>query len=144
MTKEDLLDKIANKIIFNVRQQLERNNSISTKNLSNNITKNISGNKLSISMLDYAIYLDEGTRGTETGLPSRKLPPINEIKKWVSNKGININPWAIAKNIQKFGTKPHPFLFILDDLDFSILITDYINDKIEEIEFKDKKIVISI
>jgi len=125
------LNKIAGLIINKIKQKLDENNSISSGDLKNNITPIISDNSIGIEMLDYAIYVDKGTG------PRNKMPPIDPIKRWVENKNININPWAIATNIKKYGTKAHPFLDVLDNLDFlEPYINEYMEEQIKKIQLK--------
>jgi hypothetical protein len=33
-----------------------------------------------------------------------KMPPVNAISRWLQQKGINANPWAVAKVIAEKGT----------------------------------------
>lgn len=67
---------------------------------------------------DYWEYAEFGTRGTETGLPSRKMPPIGPILKWIQYKRLIPRPgrngkipttqqlaFAVSKHIQKYGTE---------------------------------------
>jgi hypothetical protein len=43
------------------------------------------------------------------------MPPINAIKGWASRKGLN--PWAVAKTIQKWGTMAKPFMSSLSEFE---------------------------
>ena len=58
----------------------------------------------------YASYIEYGTD------PRERMPPVDAIERWVKRKGIakgrNIRStaFAIARYIQKHGTRPHPFL----------------------------------
>lgn len=144
MTKDEMLNLIADKIIKAIQFKLRDNDSVGSGALVEDITADTSGNGVKIEMLDYATYLDTGTRGTETGLPDRKMPPIAPIKRWVEMKGLNISPWGVAVNIKKYGTKPHPFLYVIDDVDITPITDMYITSKIEEMEFDDKKIQLKI
>jgi len=136
MTKRDLFIQIAAKLTEAVKKKLKENNSLASGDLVTNITPKFTEDSVSLDMLDYAEYVDGGTRP--------HMPPVDPIKKWVQQKGLNISPWAIAINIKKYGTKAHPFLYVLDDVDVSSLIEDYTLTKIEELEFEDKKIVLNI
>jgi len=61
---------------------------------------------------DYLEYVDQGVDGIFSvyGSPYRytnKMPPVSEISKWCSIKGISQSAaFAIAKNIFKFGIEP--------------------------------------
>lgn len=58
----------------------------------------------------YASYIEYGTD------PRERMPPVDAIERWVERKGIakgkNIRStaFAIARSIQKNGTRPQPFL----------------------------------
>ena len=48
--------------------------------------------------------------------PAEEMPPVDAIERWVKRKGIakgkdaRSTAFAIARSIQKNGTRPHPFL----------------------------------
>jgi len=82
--------------------------SLSTYGLSNsklakNIKYKIKDQLVVISMPTYGYFLDEGTKP--------HMPPVDAIKKWADNKGLNA--WAVAMNIKKYGTKAKPFIYTL-------------------------------
>ena len=53
---------------------------------------------------DYFKYVEDGRK-------PGKMPPLNEILKWVNNKGLPSSAaFPIAKKIGKFGIKPRPVL----------------------------------
>ena len=59
----------------------------------------------------HARFIEYGTD------PREKMPPVDAIERWVVRKGIARKgkasrqaAWAIAKFIQKHGTKPQPYL----------------------------------
>ena len=58
----------------------------------------VSEYRLLITAADYAGVLEEGRR-------DGAMPPIEPIRQWVEAKGLNISPWAIAKKIQREGTR---------------------------------------
>lgn len=131
-----MFNLIADKIIKAIQLKLKDNDSYASGNLVNDITPIITDTNISIEMEGYAEYVDGGTRP--------HMPPVNPIKKWIELKGLTINPWAVAMNIKKYGTKANKFLYIIDDLDFSTIIDDYVISKIEGLEFKDKVINLRI
>jgi hypothetical protein len=53
---------------------------------------------INVNMLDYWKYVNDGTRGTQNGLPNRKMPPINTIIKWIKDKQLSIDNGGISKN----------------------------------------------
>ena len=86
--------------------------------LAKSIKYNITDNVVILSMNEYGIFLDEGScgelscggRGVYLGKSTpkkRKMPPVSTLERYSGN------PWAIAKSIQKHGTKAYPFLYVL-------------------------------
>lgn len=48
-----------------------------------------------------------GERYTEQLVYGRRpgtMPPVLAIQRWLQQKGLNLNPWAVAKTIQNSGT----------------------------------------
>ena len=58
----------------------------------------VSEYRLLITAADYAGVLEEGRK-------DGAMPPIEPIRQWVEAKGLSISPWAIAKKIQREGTR---------------------------------------
>lgn len=52
---------------------------------------------IEISMLDYWDYVNDGTRGTSTGLPNRERPPISKIIKWIKDKQLRLDDRGVTK-----------------------------------------------
>ncbi len=102
------LEKLGPVLVQALKNNLEDNGSVDTGALINSINYYVKDNVLVITYDDYGDYVDSGTRGTETGLPNRKMPPITAIQGWATRHGMN--PWVVAKNIQKWGTEPRPWL----------------------------------
>lgn len=71
-----------------------------TKKLHNNWSKIFAPLKgVLSSQMPYA-------SGVQFGTPPHKVP-VEEIAPWAISKGLN--PWAVAKSIEKKGTKANPF-----------------------------------
>ena len=96
------------------KQNIQNNNGISTGQLINSIetrfSKQISQGEVEV-MADYAGYYEFGRK-------AGGMPPVKFILEWVRKKHIAEDPkeqeqiaWAIAKSIEKNGTKPHPFFY---------------------------------
>jgi hypothetical protein len=47
------------------------------------------------------LYIRTNFKGI--GRKPGEMPPIKAIEDWIKIKGIDRNPWAVAKNIAKFG-----------------------------------------
>lgn len=51
------------------------------------------------------------------------VPPIDNIKRWIAAKGLDINAWAVAQKMAKEGSKdwrnkaPNVFLSAMDDFE---------------------------
>lgn len=115
------MQQIAEDIVAEIQHTLVEEGSVFTRQLfeSWEITKN-DGNSYTIgSPLVYARVMDEGR------LPG-KMPPVNALFPWVSDKikGIRSSEearsiaWAVAKKIEKEGIEPrhyvHKALFALE------------------------------
>lgn len=70
-----------------------------------------------VNLADYWKFVDRGTRGRKNGNPSRRLPPLSAIQKWIEVKPVRPRPaangklpttqqlaWMIARKIRDFGT----------------------------------------
>lgn len=83
---------------------------------------------LSVDYAYYGDFIDEGVNGTEQSWGSPysfkdKMPPVKSLESWAN--AYNMNPWALAKSIQKKGIKPRNFT---EDVDF--IIEQFGNDYI--------------
>lgn len=36
-----------------------------------------------------------------------RMPPVGPLARWIANKGLSMSAWALAKRIQKDGTRDH-------------------------------------
>jgi len=71
--------------------------------LKDHIDYNLIGFKLSFTMPEYAKYVEYGT--------PPHFPPVEEIREWCKTVGVPEDAaWAIAKAIEKRGTRPQPFI----------------------------------
>ena len=48
---------------------------------------------------DHWVFVDKGRR-------SGSMPPIKPISKWIKQRGLDLNPWAVAMSIKRKGIKP--------------------------------------
>jgi len=78
---------------------------LSNSGLANDIDFKITKDGFSLNIPGYGKYVDEGTKP--------HMPPVDSLKKWSTARGLN--PWAVANSIKKWGTKPQPFLFVIND-----------------------------
>jgi len=49
---------------------------------------------------EHYVFVDKGRR------PGAKPPPVRPIQKWIRDKGLDLNGFAVAKSIGKKGIKP--------------------------------------
>jgi len=124
-------DDFSHKLLNGIKIQLEDEITkkigeiglVDTGKFKQNVSKlgssKIEGNELIMTnAMPYAVYLEYGAPGTEKGVvdpfgessrganPSRKMPPIDSLKSWAKKHG-NINPYALAKHIQRKGTEAY-------------------------------------
>jgi hypothetical protein len=99
--------------------------------------------EIDFKMTEYGKFIDEGVNGTSNSVGSQFTFRGNwkgtalAIKPWADSKGIN--PYAVAKSIQKSGIKPRRFFNSviesrLPDLatKLEIAYTTYLNDTINK------------
>jgi len=71
--------------------------------LRNSISSAVEDGRLNIWMLNYAMYVEEGTAPHWTS--------VDNLKKWAKDKlGDENLAYALQKSIAVKGTKPHPFI----------------------------------
>lgn len=68
--------------------------------------------QLYVDMLEYGDYIDKGVNGTVNNWGSPysfgdKMPPPKSLETWAN--AYNLNPWALAKSIQRKGIEPRNF-----------------------------------
>ena len=97
------LPLIGNETLNALQKQLS-SNELGASQLYKNIKYKVKNLFLSIVVPGYGVFVDEGTKP--------HMPPVSSIQKWADDKGLNA--WAVAKKIEKFGTKAQPFLFEID------------------------------
>jgi len=122
ISSQEILQELADKIIANMRAKISSNGSDFTGNLSSSLTSNVSGNRIEISMPLYGKFVDEGTKP--------HMPPVDAIEEWAEAKGLNA--WAVAINIKRYGTEPHPFIHTFGDtvLEYKDTLKDLLGIKI--------------
>ena len=113
---KEILEIEGQKVVDYIKYRLRQEDKISSGDLYNSIRYEVKedseGNwSLTILSLDYLKYVDEGRRPGST-------PPIDKIKLWIKDKGINwTNPndsfasldqkaFVISRSIKEKGIKP--------------------------------------
>jgi len=96
-------DLIFEHLKYNLTEELKRRAPAHDGELRNSIQVINNNNKLTVSAVYYAIYVNNGT------MPH--YPPINALKKWARDKlGDEKAAYALQKKIGRYGTKPQPFI----------------------------------
>jgi len=113
------LIKIGKEIVKELIKNLSKH-GLQSSDLANSINYKINQGVLIIDMNEYGEFVDSGTKP--------HMPPVDELNSWAQSKGLNV--WAVAMNINKFGTEAQPFL-----LDFDKIIND-ITEEITESGFE--------
>jgi len=104
----ETLIKIGKEIVKELIKNLSIH-GLSNSDLAHSINYQVNNQLLIIDMNEYGDYLHYGTKP--------HMPPVDELNLWAESKGLNA--WAVAMNINKFGTKPKPFL-----IDFELIVND--------------------
>lgn len=108
-------------IIDKLKRLIVANDMLATRALLNSVRfekKDLLGQTtIDIIALDYIVGLDQGV---EPGhIPE---PTISELEKWISAKGLDLNPYAVKASIKNLGTT----WFRVGG---SHIITDSVNDE---------------
>lgn len=106
-----------------LKKEMQRLVPVDTGKLKNSIDYYIENNTLIFIMEDYGEMVNEGTKP--------HMPPISAIEGWSKRKGIN--PWALAKSIDKYGTRAQNFMQPLEDFekDYFKILDDATYDVLE-------------
>ena len=119
---EKVLWELADAVKNDYKTRLTRSGHIASKTLVNSVTQEVivgdATYEVVLHLEDYWKYVENDTRGRQTGLPGRKDPPFDAIYKWVQIKRIiprakdgrkpptqRSLAWLIAHKIGEFGTK---------------------------------------
>lgn len=103
------LTPLAQHIVYSLQQQLAAIGQGGTDLFYGIEAESTDGfNSFKILVPDYGKFLDSGTQP--------HMPPVEPIQRWIEKKGLDLNAWAVATNIKKFGTKAQPFMFVIDDV----------------------------
>ena len=116
------LKELAEWMEDDLRENLLENNV--TNKLSRSVKVTFDEKKfiISLSFAEYGIYLEEGTKPHWTS--------VRNLQSWANAKGLNV--YAVQRNIAKFGTKPHPWLYTWDDFVKSNKLEKLIGSAVEK------------
>lgn len=115
---------LGDEIIKNMKEDVP----VDTGRLRNSISYVVKNNILYISMENYGQAVNDGTKP--------HMPPVKSLDTWAKKKGLN--PWAVATNIKKYGTDPHPFMNELDNFEdkYAKMFEDGAYNEIENFIYK--------
>jgi hypothetical protein len=104
---EDILDDAGRRYVDEIRKNLASSGTDATGETSKSVGYQVytQGNRLVLEVYGGRPYFPTVETGSK---PSKKKPGrkmIEKIKTWADVRGILASPWAIAKNILKFGSK---------------------------------------
>lgn len=98
-----LEDSLQIRIINPLRQDLRNREMYASGDLERSIDFNIkeSTGEIEVSIVanDYIQRLQDGAEPNEIPIPT-----IAELTRWIDNKGLDLNPYAVQKSIIKQGT----------------------------------------
>lgn len=116
--------------------------------MSGEVVIDAEGYRVTITLADYWRYVDEGTRGRETGNPSRKFPPLSAIRQWIQVKPVTPRKdsrgrlpttdqlaYLIGRKIRDYGTEATGFFReaeTLTEIQFRARLTAAVKADIEE------------
>lgn len=146
-----VLEEYGDRFIQLAKDKMGINKSYATGELADSMEAVVEINdeyfKVSIKLLDYWYYLENGTKP--------HFPPLQAIKDWVEVKGITPEerngytpsiedlPYMIQKSIGKYGTEAHPFFnenkeIVYKEFENNIIyaidedIAEWVNDNVTE------------
>lgn len=131
------VDNICKQIAELYKKQLTDDNAVASGELLksvDNYTYNFNGNdfELWFNLNHYWKYAPEGK--FNNGKPSKYPPPVTDIRKWIEDKHLDLNEYAVARKIQKHGWKNQPrqnYQQFRDSFDFAML-----ERQLEDVLFK--------
>lgn len=101
--RDKILDKTSEDILKGIEVEIKTKyvTNFGAVEASGRLRKNLeikrTENGFKVLILRYAYYLIIGRK-------PGKLPPIDVIKQWIQDKGLSLNPWAVAAMMKKKGS----------------------------------------
>lgn len=111
--------------VKNLRAEMRRKRKNATGQTSGRLRYSVRPNRLEVTAPAYFRTLIEGRK------PSRRMPPISAIQRWINAKGLGrLNAYVVARRIKERGTNPRFWApRLVDDA-----ITDRdVNDLVDEL-----------
>lgn len=108
MTSKEILTEFANKSIEIIQKNMDRLNANATGDGSNSLNAKYVLNEkfegIEVWGERYLEAVEFGRKPTPKGTSAGSPTLVEAIKRWIAAKGLDLNPYAVAKNIHKFGT----------------------------------------
>jgi hypothetical protein len=107
---EAALKIMGERFVETIQAQIVKKGLFKTGNLARSVEYRVLGKVMTISMVDYGIYLDSGVKGTtkNTVVPdSNSLFAPGQFKSKVIGGPL---PFAVRKSIAQKGLEPKPFI----------------------------------
>jgi len=123
---QQLIESIGKDGVELLAKYLEQKDKVASGELINSLSYKTQ-QLLSKFTIDFE-YAEHGDYVQLGRLPG-SYPPVAAIRKWIQQKGLDLNEYAVAQNIFKFGIKPTP---LIDEL-IESNITENAVKQIEEI-----------
>ena len=100
------LVKYCESVVADARRRLKLRKRIASGDLYNSIKYYID-----IRTGDFGFMYNEYGKWVEWGRRRNSTPPpVGPIRDWIRQKGLKLNPYAVAKSIGRKGIKPAPFI----------------------------------
>lgn len=118
-----VINKYGQIFIDEMKKRLVENDSVATRKLLQSVRFKV---RIVGEIYHFEIRMEDYWKYVEDGRKAGKMPPVDSIVRWITQKGINVGPlgkknkpsrdkkrrnlaFLIARKIQKKGIKPRPF-----------------------------------
>jgi len=156
-TFQEALNMFAQGLGNDLRNELVMTAPVNDGRLKTNISYSVNNKNINFTMMPYALYVEFGTGGQRKGQtstvggrttiipskPGRKMPVkksgdewISFVEEWGEKKLGKGSGFALAKHIQLYGTRPHPFIRPVFYTKIVDLIKSNWNRHMQDIELK--------
>ena len=94
---ETILDQFLNQVAKEIKAQVP-------KKFGDSLEVEVDSESGRLLGVSYFSVLEFGRGPTKAGARKGSPTLLEEIKKWIQKKNLNLNPYAVTRNIHKFGT----------------------------------------
>ena len=100
------LQKAQQDIIHNYDRSGMRAGGGFERGLKFDVTENIGLINAKLTGVGYSRFVNDGREPTKPNAPKSNPPLVDLIKEWIRVKGLDLNAYAVTKNIHKKGWQP--------------------------------------